>query len=125
MLNNKGFTLVEVIACLVIISFISILVVSFSNYTLSINKEEAYKVMKNNISKASVNYLKECEIGQLDCDINWNNDETSFYVEKLKTGGYFKNLMSPIDGKDVGRCLVIKAFKNNGVINIEVEDNCY
>ena len=30
----------------------------------------------------------------IDCNINWNNDEVSFYVENLKTGGFFTGFTS-------------------------------
>ncbi len=125
MLNNNGFTLVEVVVCLVIISFILIIVVSFSSNTLSINKEKAYEIMKSNISKASVSYLNECNSLDLDCKLSWNNNKTSFYVEKLRDSGYFKSLISPIDGKDISRCLIIEAYKQNGTIDINILDNCY
>ena len=124
MINNRGFTLIEVLASLIIISLITILVLRFSGNTLSISKNEAYKIMKNNIYKASNNYVKECEAGVLSCNLEWNNNTTEFYVENLKNGGYFKNFVSPIDGKDIGKCIIIHASKDNGIININLIDNC-
>lgn len=125
MLNNRGFTLIEVLASLVVITLISIIVVTYASDTLSINKNKAYELMKQNISKISKVYVKECEAGISNCNLNWDDNSTYFYVEDLKNNGYFKNTRSPIDGKDIGKCLSIKAFKDNGVIDIELVDNCY
>ncbi len=125
MKNNKGFTLVEVLSSLVIITLIIIVVLNISHNTFSISKEQAYEIMKNNIHKASENYIRECESKQLHCNLNWNNNRTEFYVVKLKEYGYFTTLRSPIDGKDIGKCLLIEVEKNNGTLDIELIDNCY
>lgn len=124
-MNNKGFSLVEVLASLTIISLIIIVILNVSKNTLSMNKEKAYEIMKNNISKASENYIRECDLKQIECNLNWDNNKTSFYVEKLKQSGYYNNLKSPIDGKDIDKCITVNASKNNGVINIELIDDCY
>ncbi|MEE3342627.1 MAG: prepilin-type N-terminal cleavage/methylation domain-containing protein [Bacilli bacterium] len=126
MINNKGFTLIEVLASLVIITFIVIIVVSFSGDTLSINKDRAYRIMKNNIYKVSQDYVKECEAEITTCDLEWNDNKAEFNVYKLKEAGYFKNLRSPIDGKDVGNCMIVKIYKtDNKMIDVEIVDNCY
>ena len=38
---------------------------------------------------------------------------------------FFNNLTSPIDDKDLGDCLILKAKQENGVILIDLEDKCY
>lgn len=124
-LNNKGFSLIEVVASLAIISFVFILVVSISTNTFSINKNKAYELMKNNIIKASKNYISECENGILKCNLAWSENKTELDINDLKESGYFKNLISPIDGKDVSDCLNIEVSKSNGVIDINLIDNCY
>ena len=125
MLNNKGFTLIEILASLITITFITIIIVSFSSNTFSINRNRAYDIMKENIYKISQVYIKECDAGLLACDLNWNNNSTEFYVEDLKNNGYFKNTKSPLDGKDIGKCILIKVSRSNGVNNIELVDKCY
>ena len=124
-LNNRGFTLIEVVASLAIISFVFILVVSISSNTFSINKNKAYELMKNNIKKASENYINECDNKILECSLVWNEDKTEIDLDDLRASGYFKNFVSPLDGKDVSDCLNIEASKSNGVIEINLIDNCY
>ena len=125
MLNNKGFSLVEVLVSLVVISLVSIIVINYSVDTFSIGKNEAYEMMKKNIYKASESYIRECDNNLLDCNLEWVNNKVEFRALVLKNSGYFDNLVSPIDGKDVGSCLLVRAIKNNGVLDIKIIDNCY
>ena len=48
MKNNKGFTLIEVLGTLVLVSIVVVIGVMTFSETLSVSKEEAYKLMKNN-----------------------------------------------------------------------------
>ena len=124
-MNNKGFTLVEVMAMLVIISIALFVIVRQVGSTLSITKKESYEVMKDNIISASEDYITECNNNIISCDLDWNNDKFSFKAILLKESGYFNNLDSPIDGKDLSNCLIINASRNNGVIDIDLVDTCY
>ena len=125
MKDNRGFTIIEVLATIIIISLISTIVSRFIGSTLTISQNEAYEIMKNNIISASEDYLKECGNGILECNITWTNNKTSFSAIELKNSGYFKSLGSPIDGKDLSNCLNIKAEKENGTIKVNLIDNCY
>ena len=123
-MNNKGFTLIEVLGTLAIISVVLLVVVSTFQDTVSLSKEESYKIMKNNIIKASNDYINECQLRTIDC--NFSEDENiQFKAQVLKEKGYFKNLNSPIDGKNIEECLIINAKKENGTIKIDLIDNCY
>ena len=123
-MNNKGFTLVETLAVIVIISIVTIIAAHSFGKTLSINKEEAYKIMKTNIIKTSETYIKECISGTIPCDFSKKKNNV-FPAKVLKENGYFKDLNSPIDGKDLSNCLVIEIKINNGVIVSNLQDNCY
>ena len=123
-MNNRGFTLIEVISTFVIISLILIVVTRSFSYTVSLNKEESYKIMKNNIISASYNYINECTAGTISCDFSFN-ERFSFSAKVLKEKGYFKNLNSPIDGKNLEDRLIIEVKKENGVIISNLVDNCY
>ena len=125
MKDNRGFTIIEVLATIIIISLISTIVSRFIGSTLTISQNEAYEIMKNNIISASEDYLKECGNGILECNITWTNNKTSFSAIELKNSGYFKSLESPIDGKDLSNCLNIKAEKENVTIKVNLIDNCY
>lgn len=123
-MNNKGFTLIEVLSVLVLVSIVLAVVTMTVGTTMSASKEEAYKLMKNNIVSAGYNYINECNLGTIDCDFSFE-DNNKFSASVLRNTGFFKNLDSPIDGKDLGTCLVLDASKSNGVVAINIIDNCY
>ena len=123
-MGRKGFTLIEVVATLVIISIIVVAIVKGISPTLSSSKEEAYNLMKKNIITASYNYVDECEANLINCNFSFD-ENNRFTASVLSSSGYFKDLTSPIDNKDLGNCLIIEAIKDNGVVKIDLIDNCY
>ena len=125
MMDNRGFTLVETLVMFVLISLVSIFVINNITGTLSISKNESYKIMKSNIISSANNYLKECSADIIDCDMVWDDNKTSFTAKILENSGYFKNLNSPIDNKYLGDCLIINAIRNNGVYDVSIVDECY
>lgn len=126
-MNNKGFTLVEILVSLCIISIILIFVVFSINRTTALSKENAYKIMKNNINKTANIYITECENFILDCsnDYVWKDNKTSFKVNKLIDHGYFSQneLINPVNDKDLSNCLKLEITKKeNKTYDIIVND---
>ena len=62
-LNNKGFTLVEVLAVIVILGVIGGIATSSVLSSINTSKESSYKLMVNNIIIASENLYKEVSFG--------------------------------------------------------------
>ena len=124
-MNNKGFTIVEVLVAFVLISIVLVFLTKEIGSTLSITKKESYELMKENILKSASIYIKECTSKQLDCNIQWENNQTTFEANILKENGYYKNLKSPIDNKELGKCLIIKVTKTNETTKEIIIDNCY
>lgn len=125
MKNNKGFTLIETLAIIMIITIIGTLVLRNVGETLSISKKESYHIMKNNIISSSYDYLKECSANISVCNLQWQNNQTTFNASQLENSGYFKNLYSPIDNKYLGDCLKIHVVKDDVNFNVAIEDKCY
>ena len=123
-MNNKGFTLLEVLAVIVIISIITITSTSFIGKTLSSSKEESYKLLKDNIVSAGYSYVSECIAGSLECDFSFD-DKNTFKARILENTGFFRDLNSPIDGAYLGECITLKATKSSGAIVIDLIDSCY
>ena len=119
-MNNRGFTLIEVLIALVLITLVLGIAIKCFSSTTALDKEEAYKVMKSNIISASYDYISECDANVINC---YGTD--SFYASVLMEYGYFDSLNSPIDGRDVSHCLLIKTSRKNGIKNVYVEDFCY
>ena len=124
-MNNKGFTLIEVLVTLVVISTVLIIVTKYIGNTLSITKNESYKLMKHSITTAAKDYINECNSNIINCNLKWENNVVIFKASVLKKTGYFKNLNSPIDNKNLEDCIEIIATKKNGIITTKINDNCY
>ena len=58
-LNNKGFTLVEVLAVVVILSILIAIMVPNVNYLINKNKEDNYKSLKSSIISAAKVYISD------------------------------------------------------------------
>ena len=123
-MNNRGFTLIELLAVLIVIAIVSFVVVNNVSSSWSVGREEAYKLMKNNIVSAAYTYIQECETDIISCDFSFE-EQNQFKAIVLQQKGYFTDLNSPIDGKDVSECLLLKANKSDGVVIVDLIDNCY
>ena len=123
-MDRKGFTLVEVLSVLVIIGIISAIAIRQFSSTVSLSRDEGYKVMKSNIISASYDYISECKAKTIECDYH-GEEIYQFSVKKLKETGFFQNFISPIDGKNLENCLFVEVKQNNGVIISSLLDHCY
>ena len=92
--------------------------------TLAASENTTYKLLKNNLVSTSYKYVEECTNNLIECNFDFQNNNT-FTASVLKQTGYFNNLNSPIDGKDLSDCLILTATKNNGVVVIDLKDECY
>ena len=73
---------------------------------------------------AGYDYINECKLGSIECNFSYEFNNT-FQAGTLRNVGLFTNLESPIDGKDLSSCLILEATKSNGVIVVNLIDNCY
>ena len=58
-LNNKGFTLTELLATLAVLSLVSTIVIYVAINVVNSAKDKSYLVTRNNVEKAAVSYLEE------------------------------------------------------------------
>ncbi|MBQ6494612.1 MAG: InlB B-repeat-containing protein [Bacilli bacterium] len=130
--NNKGFTLVEVLVTVVLMSII--ITISFGAYNLIINnsKNKAIEVSKDNIMNAAELYLKE------DVDYSyWGhhdlNDSTYYYyycisIQELINKGFFGedllNKKIKSDGGITNNSLIkiVKNMNNMTIVKTEITD---
>ena len=123
-MNNKGFTLIEVLCVVILTSIIIAIIYTTLGTTFSVSKEESYKIMKNNLLTAGYSFINECSLGSIECNFSFDKNN-QIMAKDLYNYGYFKNLESPIDGKNLGSCLILEATKENGVVVVNLIDNCY
>ena len=121
--NNKGFTLVELITAIVLLS----LVVGITTYSITsiirTNKEENYNLLLKNIDSAAETYYQECEYSWDEVvDMIGSEDEaTSFCDYDVSLGelvefGYLKGnfkkndetytIVNPLDNSDISTCVI-------------------
>lgn len=132
-LNKKGFTLVELIATIVVLA----LVVSISAYAITniINsaKEKNYELLIKNIKDASETYYQECKYSNnsgITCD-----DTYTVTLQELVNYGYLKGngtkdnkmeILNPKDNKNIGACSIAVKYED-GKLTIENksdDDSC-
>ncbi len=132
-MNNKGFTMIEILGVVVILSIIVIVGMKVVNGTLALGEEQAYDLMKKNIISSANTYILECSSNIIDCEgeYNWNDNEINtikISVNNLIKHGYFSydSMVNPMTGKNISDCLIVKAKKNKyEVITITLdESNC-
>lgn len=124
-MNNKGFSLIELIITISLIALVSIIVVNLGKNTLSLTEEEAYKILQTNIINATDKYILECENKIIECPNEWNNNKMSIDAINLIEAGYFDTLISPITNKDISNCLVIEVKLDNNEYKYKMNDkNC-
>ena len=124
MTNNKGFTLVEVVITIAIISLVLVITTNLISSTWAASENTTYKLLKNNIISTSYKYVEECTNEIIECNFDFQNNNT-FTAGVLQQYGYFNNLNSPIDNKELNDCLILTATKNNSAVIIDLEDKCY
>lgn len=127
--NNKGFTLIELIATIVILA----LVMGISTYSISAiinnSKEKNYELLINNIKDAAENYYQECKYSNNTGIVCSRDDEGKLItkLESLVTYGYLKSndtdssssqkIVNPKDNVDITNCQ-IKITYSGGNINV-------
>lgn len=126
-MNNKGFTLIEVLCVIFLISiffFGSFMVI---NSTFGITNEKAYEIVKEDIITQTKTYINECDNNIINCsnDYKWVSDNDNMIaninLSILKKYKYFNtdNFINPITNKDISNCLNITVIKDK-YSNIEV-----
>lgn len=132
-LNKKGFTLVELIATIVVLA----LVVSISAYAITniINsaKEKNYELLIKNIKDASETYYQECKYSDITC-----NDTVT--LQYLVDYGYLKGngtedneidnkidnkmkIVNPKNNKDIGECSISVKYEDGKLTIESMSDN--
>ena len=96
MKDRKGFTLIEIIAVIVIIGVIAILIVpTVSGYIVN-TRSSAYKSHERSMSEAAESYTIECiNNNGKDCEIPGPNEEKTIYLNELIDEDFIDKLGDP------------------------------
>ena len=110
-MNKKGFTLIELIAVIVMISLIMVIVVPTILDIVSESKETSYNTLVKNIVISSEMYYEECEYGDLSsttkygsyaCSIDTSTSTITIPLSSLANTGFLKvSDTKEVAGKEV------------------------
>ena len=94
-MNNKGFSLIEVLVTISVLSHIMIIATASITNSFAISNEKSYDILKQNIIKQVKIYIYECDNNLINCkdDYKWENinntSKTSFSLEIMQKYNYF------------------------------------
>ena len=126
-LDNKGFTLVELIATIIVLSIVLGIGAYLMIGLIENSREKDYELLIKNINSAVELYYQECKYGNVGYDCQ-NEITLGFLV----TNGYLKGnsednenkfiLVNPKDNVNISNCK-IKYTYSAGKINVEVVES--
>ena len=116
-LNRKGFTLVELIAVIVLLSLIMGIGATAISGIIKKNKENDYKLLIDSIKKATESYYHECRYVTYEC-----SDNGSVKLGDLISSGFLKGndtlddgsytLVNPNTGGNIYNCSINWKYNN-------------
>ena len=131
-MNNKGFSLIEVLVTISVLSLIMIIATASITNSFAISNEKSYDILKHNIIKQVKIYIYECDNNLINCkdDYKWENinntSKTSFSLEIMQKYNYFNEFtfINPINNKEITNCLIVNVTKDNlSNISISLDDS--
>lgn len=121
--NRRGFTLIEVLAVVVLIGIIAILIVPSLLGTVSTGKNTSYEIIIKNIVTSSKMYYEECEYGDLSDEAKYgeyackiNDSKVTITLDALANTGF---LDSTFD-KEQNKKVVIDPRNNNDISSCSI-----
>ena len=117
MRNRKGFTLIELIAVIIIIGVISsIAIISITQY-LTRTKDTVFSSYEKSMVAATQNKIVNCLSNNENCDLPYSDGEQSkVFLEYLIGEGYIDNLKDPKSSKfceELSSYVAVEKLNNN------------
>lgn len=107
-LNNKGFTLVEVLAVVVILSVLVAIMVPSVNQLINKNKENNYEQLENSIIQSAKIYLSD--------------NRYNINIERICTSSTEEINVSSINGVEINNKLPIKLLVEGNDLSTTTDD---
>lgn len=122
-MNNKGFTLVELLVTLVLLGIIATISITGVVSVMNNSKNSEYKVLLKNIDTGAKMFYEDCEYGSLSgkdiCKNNKTDDgSNTIYTIKISdltqygflTGNSSGEVINPKDNKNIKDCTITISY---------------
>lgn len=119
-MNNKGFTLTEVIGVVVILALLALLVIPVFERALNEYRYDAYDNQIRNIKMSARNYYTD-KLAAVSL-----RDESTLIITlgQLKLEGYIEpNIINPVERAPFSDETIIKLYKTDELVTVEIYDS--
>lgn len=116
-LNRKGFTLIEIIAAVVLLGLLTVIALRGFLYYLDWSRKKAYDTMAQSASTAAEQYIMDFPHASVPEDDAYTEEgyQSGITYEELNEAGYLSDISDPMGGECTGKVVIgyIKADENN------------
>ena len=118
--NIFGFTLVELLGVIIILSVIALITYPIIDKTIKNSKEEALKQTIKNIEDAAYNYSVENDIG-------YSKYYNKIELKELKEKGYLTNsiIKNPVTNEELQGCVIYRWVDEIKQYEFTYDEECY
>lgn len=115
-LNGKGFTLIELVATVVILGMIMLIGGYAVTELIDNSREKDYELLIKEINSAVETYYQECKYTTNTCD-----DEGNIILGDLVTNGFLKGNSTIETGDDEGKATLVNPKDNKNIISCQIK----
>lgn len=120
-MTNKAFTLIELLAILVILAILSFILIPTVQNSIQNAKRDVYDNQVSTITSAAESYFINSNFSVLE------NEEKVIYVKDIINNGYIESssVINPVDEKEMSGCVLVQYYSNQYHYKyIESIDSC-
>ena len=96
MSNKKGFTLIEILAVIIIIGIVAIIAVPSITKYINGSKDTIYISYEKTMVDAARNMVSDCVINNEDCELPKNEGKKIVILKSLELDGFLDNMKDPV-----------------------------
>lgn len=107
-MTNKAFTLIELLAILVILAILSFILIPTVQNSIQSAKKDTYDNQVATIKSAAESYFINSNFSVLE------NEEKVIYVTDILNGGYIESssVINPVDSTEMSGCVLVQFYSN-------------
>lgn len=125
-MNKKGFTLVELLAVIILLGLLTFVIYPSVTGIMKEGKEKAYQQQLSNLKESAVRYVSDHTdiIDEIETNgsykINVNILITEGYVKRTSDG----KIYNPIDKSEINGCFVVENSDEYNQLTYTYQENC-